>query len=239
MDCLQQGIAMNNQGVQLLKNGDAASSALVFSRAVKILRAFSEAANEWYAPDSSVNGKSVSRTISGDATARSRPMSFLFSDCTPCQEGIHCDDFFIHSSPLVLSNDPKIVLLDDVQDAVWSTSTVMIFNMALSWHMQAVTTGAALARFKASQLYDLVLSMLEQSHGDDDAYLALELLALNNRAHLLYEERDWEQGRICVEAMCALLMHTESLKLYIGLEETEELHLNALRLQTLATASAA
>jgi hypothetical protein len=239
MDCLQQGITMNNQGVQLLKNGDAASSAQVFQRAVVILRAFSQAANEWYAEDNSVNSDSVAATMSGDSTARSRPMSLLFSGYTPCQEEMHCDDFFIHSCPLVLSNNHKIVVLEDVQDAVWSTSTAMIFNMALSWHVQAVTSGTALACFKASQLYDLVLSMLEQSHREDEAYLVLEILVLNNRAHLFYEERDFEQGRICAEAMGALLVRSESLKLYIGLEEAEELRLNALRLQSLVTASAA
>jgi hypothetical protein len=239
MDCLQQGIAINNQGVELLKNGDAASSAQVFQRAVVILRAFSQAANEWYAQENSSNGGSVAATLGDSTTTRSCPTSFLFSDYTPCQEEIHCDDFFIHNRPLILSSDQKIVGLEDVQDAVWSTSTAMIFNMALSWHMQAVPTGAALARFKASQLYDLVLSMLEESHQDDEEYLVLEILVLNNRAHLFYEERDWEQGRICVETMCALLVRAESLKLYIGLEETEELRLNALRLQSLATANAA
>jgi hypothetical protein len=230
-------IALNSHGARQLRHGSFLASAFIFQRAMTLLR--------------SIDPKDMKDEVSvldvkelGREPSRRRHKPFVWHSAghdTSTPPSLHSSvttdhhqngDFFVYRHPLELTtfshgND------DDWNAALMACSSVLLFNLALAWHLIGFTSsGCAGIHFaKASRLYNLLLHFLDATVTMDgvhsESILALECLVLNNLAALCRDHGAWFQYQWYIQ-VCDVRLRTgtNALKVCLPHQEVQELLLN-------------
>lgn len=128
---------------------------------------------------------------------------------------------------------------DDVDSIVLTSSTSIIFNLALACHQYGKITGQELPLAKAGHLYSLIVNILDGEDRNNKTHGALQCLALNNLAQLHYEHCDNKKSASCMASMYDLLKFTDYLEAYLDEDEADEIRLNLVHLHPPSAAHAA
>lgn len=172
IETLQQALCLNNNGVAYLAQGDAASALRSLARSLTII-------NEFVA-------RSEAGLETGNPIGVPCPMMPYRLPMFPQSEL-----FYVHNQAMVLRSPDDPQWLQDCD--VCSTTAVVLFNMALAFHCDAMSGNEARLR-KASFMYEECTKLLEE--GNDFALVHLNVLLLaaaNNQAALYYQLQDYEQ----------------------------------------------
>jgi hypothetical protein len=227
-------IALSNHGARQFRQGSLTSSASIFQRATTLLRSLD--------PEDVKDEMTVLPVKDLALEPIDRATHFVWHSSheghdmvTPLHnstEGHQESDFFLYSRPLEL---PTYSPDNDDWNAVLMTcSAVLLFNLALTWHLIGIASlgCASIPLAKASRLYDLLLNFLDETIPvvvHPEPFLALECLVLNNLASLLRAHGDWDQYQGCLQVLNARLRtDTNALTLHLPRQEVQELLLNVL-----------
>lgn len=243
MDALRETIHINNEAILGLRfcDGDSSKSSCLseFQRAVCLMRSFSDDMDAAFG--SPANGTSESRRSSSFNS-----IGFCFdpeNNETVSLKGLLSDSGHVYNRPLMLQTNIAVTNLNDLESLGLVVSTTVIFNLALAWHQRGVNTGNELSLSKAGKLYDLILAILKNNSTEEDHYgkthRVLKCLALNNRAHIHYQQGDYLNSRKCMRDVFVLLKYTDYLEIYLGSMEVQEIRLNVFHLRTPSVALAA
>lgn len=241
MNSLLEAIAINNEGVRLLKAGNLSAGLDAFHRAALLMRDSAEDVAEWtrdLQPERPCNNNNHSNNSSN---------SVICFEQRPCQStlaGLQSGHCYVYDRPLLLPTDLlTISSRDDADSIVLTSSASIIFNLALACHQHGKITGQEQPLTKACHLYGLVVKIIDGANDDDDKaahhHGALHCLALNNLAQLHYEQCDYKKSATCMASMFDLLQFTDYLEAYLEETEADEIRLNLLHLQPPSVAHAA
>jgi hypothetical protein len=227
MNSFGQAIAMNNECVQLVKNGRIAEGLLMLQRATAKLQDFSQ-----------------QREGSGSVTAvaASVPNDFWFGREPKNLEPV--GHFYVYDRPMDLS--PLVVLDKELVDGcphghVLLVSTALVFNLALLNHQHARQSGASRYWMHAGLLYDMVLSLLDNADDcHNESLQVLTCLALNNRANVYYETCEYTASMSCLDELCDVLMACDDIfDHFIVDTEAAEIRRNVMYVHVPSAASSA
>jgi hypothetical protein len=224
MNSFSQAIAMNNKGVQLVKNGHLADGLLMLQHATAKLQDFSQ-----------------QRDGSGSVAVASVPNDFWFArepkDLDPVGH------FYVYDRPMDLSplTADKELANSCPHGHVFLVSTTLVFNLALLNHQYARKTGSSRFWMHAGLLYDMVLSLLDnETHCPNESLQVLTCLALNNRAHVYYETCEYTASMSCLDELCDVLMSCDEIfDHYIVDAEAAEIRRNCMYVHVPSAASSA
>jgi hypothetical protein len=214
MDPLLEAIAANNEGVQRLYDGKIDIAIATFQRATVTLKALSDRVAEW------------PQTSGGSPHA-----GFCFEQRSGGLLGLKDEHNYIYDRLLYIPPNPVIATEDDLEWIVLTASASIIYNLALSWHLQGRITGKAGPLKKAGRLYELVVTVLDNADCSDDSYGVLQVVSLNNLAHLNFELGDYDSCRKFLADMCDMLMVCDYLDNYLDFDEADEIRFNILHLR--------
>jgi hypothetical protein len=224
MNSLSQAIAMNNECVQLVKDGCIAEGILMLQRATVKLQDVSQQ-------------RDASRSVSVTTV----PNDFWFArepkDLDPTGH------FYVYDRPMDLSplTVDKEVVESCPHGRLFLASAALVFNLALLNHQYARQTGASRFWMHAGLLYDMVLSLLDNAvHCPNESLQVLTCLALNNRAHVYYEMCEYTASMSCLDELCDVFMCCDGIfDHYIVEAEAAEIRRNAMYLHVPSAASCA
>jgi hypothetical protein len=218
---LGEAIRFNNEGARLLESGDIVDAVNVFRQAVEALQ----------------NGASASE-IDCD---QKQPMGNNDSHPQPVQNG----QLYVYYRPLWI---PSSIAINQATLSI--VSTYILFNMALACHCFGLETGRQEPLDRAVELYQLVLRTsgstlpATTSHGIAASSL-LQCLALNNLAHLHYEQCEYNICDQCMGSMESIIWQSNCLDHsacdahHLSAYEVEEIMLNMVFVQPPMAAHAA
>jgi hypothetical protein len=130
--------------------------------------------------------------------------------------------------PLILNYSRALTIADDVEDKELLAS-VVLYNMALVNHCQAIELGISRLLSIALNLYKMAASVLER-YSDIDASNELVLLALyNNMAQIHAYQWSSQEVRVCIDNIRMLLSNV-SAKRFIDEEDFLLFHINTVLL---------
>jgi tetratricopeptide (TPR) repeat protein len=223
---MHEVIALNNMGVNLYQDSNSKAALPVFQRAIEILRAASAELD----PQESGRERLPSQEIS-----LRQPIGGVIN--------VQSGHFYVYDCALRLPPTCDTIDQANPEARIRSMSIVILLNMALSFHHQAMSAGPQEPWIKASQVYGLVLQVLEDEE-DEFGFMNLSLwaikcLVLNNRAHLLYEEGEYQQCTSCLDDICDLFRHHNCLDICIDLASAGEIMANLAHVKPPTTSSAA
>jgi hypothetical protein len=240
-------IALNNHGACQFRQGSFVDSASIFQRATTLLRSLdpedikdertmfhvkdSLEPNHRHTPfvwHSSNEGHDMVTPLHNSSSSSSSSGS----SCNTTEDHNQESDFFVYRHPLEL---PTFSHNDDWNAVVMTCSAVLLFNLALTWHMIGIASPghASIALAKASRVYDLLLHFLDETTATMDAlvhpepFVALECLVLNNLASLCRAHGEWDQYEWYLQVLTVRLQtDTNALTLHLPHPEVQELLLN-------------
>jgi hypothetical protein len=226
MDALHDAIALNNKAVEWMRNGNNDSALSEVNRSIFLLRSLGEKlppATMQTAQDSSP----------------SAPCILFIPQCLRLFE-LQDDRWFVYNHPLALSKDCKLANPADLEMTICIASATVLFNFALLWHCQGIKTGQGLPLERARQLYELVVTVLENMESDEEMPGVLECLAWNNLAHIHYELGDHAQSQSCNDHVAEILLSTGChLEAYLDSMDAEDVRFNMEYVRCPSTARAA
>jgi tetratricopeptide (TPR) repeat protein len=223
---MEEVVALNNLGVQLYQDDNSKAALPVFQRAIGILRGASAELDR--------RDHSLERRPCREISLRQPTGSVI---------NVHRGHFYVYDCALLLPATCDAIDQGDLEARIRSMSTVILFNMALSFHHQGMSAGQREQWIKASQVYELVLQVLEDEE-DEFGYMDLSLwavkcLVLNNRAHLLYEQGEYQECTNCLDDICDLFRQHNCLDQYIDIASAGEILANLAHVKPPTTSSAA
>ena len=197
-----------------------------------------------------------------NSTEADRSSSWSLVSPTRALGVFQSDHLYVHNRPFLISTsqsgpssfaEPSLTII---------TSTILMFNYALTCHHIAKITGQSHPLRRARQLYNLVLHCLtsqllihseepsQPDHKDgvigcDIASISfvLQVLVLNNLVYLQYFEfSEYQEGCRLTDQLLVLTANSSInflLQAYLGSEQVEQLKLGWIYLQPPSTALAA
>jgi len=155
MEQLQEAARLNSVGASRLASNDRSGAVAILKTAIQIMDTISRA------PEVEGHIRSNQEQVAG---ALDMPESCAVMD----------DTFFVYNRPLLFQVSPQALDLGFY-------NAVLMFNLALAFHQEAVHRGQAAKFQKAANLYHLCYNLLA---GDATACSgALILAAMNNATH--------------------------------------------------------
>jgi hypothetical protein len=165
MQSIQEAARLNYLGASLLANNDAGGALAAFRGAIQIMEA-------------------TSRTEEAFAALRSPQEKVCWALEMPDFDSVGA--FFVYNKPLVFECTPQVVDLGFF-------NAVIIYNLALTFHLAASRRGDASKFKKAIHFYQLCYDLIVS---DDTASAgALLLAARNNSTHVSLQLGDYESFR--------------------------------------------
>ena len=222
MDILKLTCDMNQHGVHLLQGGQNQAALSTFQDALTSIK-------------NVVNGEVPSCPCAetpSPSPLRSKAGFTVYE--SPSSLSLSYGDCYVYRRPLLIYPTPT----QDTDAQLALHSAVILFNMALACH-QIGRNGKESSLRRAATLYKMSTQLLlcpSQQGGGSCAVLAL--LALNNRAQILYELCDFDHSRGCLREI-AKLIQTTRLQKSLPEKDLEGLLLNVMLLKTPSAAQAA
>jgi hypothetical protein len=243
MDPLTQATMLNNEGVHLLDSGEITGSIQLFERIVVLLKDFTH----------SCSGDKVRSIPSLDGPkeiAASQPVKTCESQANLQQltgaklDGLQNGHCYVYDRPLLLPTQFATSTQQDIDSYMLTLTSYIMFNFALACHQYGKLSGREAPLSQASNLYDLVLTILCRSDIDNSTHSVFKCLALNNLAQLHYEACEYEKSQHCVACLYDLIIWTECLdspssRCHLSETEVEEIKLNLIHLHPPSSAKAA
>jgi hypothetical protein len=227
MQSLQEVIKFNNEGARLLQSGSTMDALYVFRMAAVSLKQVRLAIpSTEHAPSTPDTTPCVAPTLQ----IPSKGDCDMILEEKVCQsvQSPHDGAFYVHYRPLII---PENMLLssEDPCELVQILTTFVLFNLALACHHYGKVSGTIEPLERAKELYRVVLR--SQGCGDEGALQAVDLmqcLALNNLAHLHYEQQQYEISTRYMKGMYEIIGETQCLDddRYVSSHEAEEILLN-------------
>ena len=234
MNSLQQAIAINNEGVQLLNSGSITDALRVLQSAVVVMK---EASQVFADSAKALPPSAVASLTHNDCS------QFCLDQGTGCTlVGLQNDNCYVYDRPLLIPTDLKISTQEDLHSAILISSTWIVFNFALALHQLGMISGKDAPLRRAVGLYDLTLRMLCRSDIDESMNAVLRCLALNNLAQLQYEYCEYEKSKYCTDCMYDLAVSTgclDSSCSYLSESDIDEIKWNLVHLHPPTVAKAA
>jgi hypothetical protein len=252
MNPLHEAILLNNAGVRLLDCGNVEHALHSFQCAVSSVKMATTTAASFEKPlfraDATLNDSSRCKSL-----PESAPQDMVLSSSSNCMvgepklrlDGLKNGVSYIFNRPLVFPANLSIQSSEQLNSAILSASTFIVFNFALACHFFGKTCGKEDYLTRAARLYELTLKVLGSAsascatHNDRSMYSILECLTLNNLAQLYYEQCDYATCQMYMDAMYDLFMSAERMDGFLDAQEMEEIMLNFVYLQSPPVAKAA
>jgi hypothetical protein len=218
-------IRFNNEGARLLESGDIVSAVNVFRRAVEALQ----------------NG-----ALASDLGCDNQKQSLETNDLPrEPQNSVQNAQLYVYCRPLWIPSS-----LDFNHGTFSIVSTYILFNMALACHCFGLESGRQEPLDRAVELYQLVLrtsgdTLPSSTSNGIAASSLLQCLALNNLAHLHYEQCEYSFCDQCLGSMESIIWQTNCLDHsaieahHLSAYEVEEIMLNMVFVQPPVAAHAA
>jgi hypothetical protein len=221
MDSIKYACSLNNQGVDLLVSGESSRAMETFQSALSLLKAVHEAETTF------CNERSVS--------CDNASLSFCESTSVVTGlQGLHC---YVYDHGLMIAENTNG---DTTDEAVSLYIAIVLFNLALASHSEGTALGREQSLMKASTLYSLVAQLLTRcTILEDTSSAILILLALNNKAHIHYDQCDYVQSVDCMLQISKIMGSARGLHSALNHKNLEGLLLNVIIMITPTAAQAA
>jgi hypothetical protein len=241
MDLVKICCAANNQGVSLLAAGKSQAALFSLHRALTTVKQVAGSHTDMddeEEPDGSVN----------------EPASDTFAvvevDETSCSLELSSGDGYCYGRPLLIHSATTSESAPCDTTSLTIYSAVILFNMAIACH-HVGRSGKESAFKRAAGLYAMSIQILS---GEMDGAFGearrlssvVSLLALNNRAQILYHELcDYAQCRRCLKDMARLIQGNQASRVVPALQsslagrDVEGILLNLMLLKVPSGAQAA
>mmetsp|Transcript_14092 Transcript_14092/g.24518 ORF Transcript_14092/g.24518 Transcript_14092/m.24518 type:complete len:236 (+) Transcript_14092:104-811(+) len=190
-------VQLNEEGSSFLVNGKANDALQKYKEALGILKdKLKEEEGKLYGPMRVMDGNNVMDGVFHIDTVPLLPRPAAH------ETFIYRNAVRYHQAGLTAGSEASNMKL---------LSAIVIFNMALYYHISDLDKGTTALQTTCLQLYDMCLDLLERlpQHGLECS--VLRAICFNNMAHVAYERGDYSECR-------TLLDH---LMYYISLEETK------------------
>ena len=220
MDILKLTCDMNHHGVQFLKGGQNQAALSSFQDALTSIK-------------NVVNGEVVCPCAEEPTTSPPRTKAGFTVYESPSRLSLSYGDCYVYSRPLLIYPTPT----QDTDAQLALHSAVILFNMALTCH-QIGRHGKESSLRRAATLYKMSTQLLLCPSQGGGSCAVLALLALNNRAQILYELCDFDHSKGCLKEI-AKLIQTTRLQKSLPEKDLEGLLLNVMLLKTPSAAQAA
>jgi hypothetical protein len=213
MTLLIEAIELNNAARLRFSEGDVEASLAMIQRAVTIVR--------------SLHSSLESDDIADDPCCLDEAI-FRFASESPPETLSKARDFYVYDQFMIISPalDADGVAVDM---HVPTVCAILFFNLAIAYHCYDNFAHRSLIRTKASQLYDLLLSIANPciATGSDADNVALwKCLILNNRAHLYYDQGMYGESKTLLDTMSKLLERQAFLQCSLDMRIVMEMKLN-------------
>jgi hypothetical protein len=198
MDLIKICCAANNRGVSLLAAGQSQAALFDLHRALTTVKQVAGIGTEDEATDGSVNepNNDSFAIVEADKTSRSLQLS--------------SGDGYCYGRPLLIHSASTSDSAPCDTASLTIYSAVILFNMALACH-HVGRSGKESAFRRAASLYAMSIEILSSEMGDSFGEArrlssVVSLLALNNRAQLLYHDLcDYNPCKRCLKDMARLI----------------------------------
>jgi hypothetical protein len=243
MQSLQEVITLNNEGARLLQSGSTMEALYLFRTAVVLLKQFPLAiptveSCTRHAPSTPGPTPCISPVV--QLPNKDDSDMILEETVSHSPQSLHDGTFYVHYRPLIIPEN-FLVSSEDHCELVQLLTTFVLFNLAIACHHYGKVTGTEAPVERAKELYRIVLT--SRDCGDEAALQAVDLmqcLALNNLAHLHYEQCQYEHSQRLMGDMNELIGQTQCLDCrYVSPHEAEEILLNVHFALSLSAAPAA
>jgi tetratricopeptide (TPR) repeat protein len=195
---MNAAIALNNQGVQRLREGD-------YRMALSNLK---EAAELMYLATKDFDGDEHGcHTPAGQRQEERRAPNeryFLADGSAKDDHLLKPSDniFFIHDTPFTISS----VLLPNNRAGLTVISTIVLYNMSLTYHLSSCQCSAIPhAQECATTLYKMACS-LAMKHKNDELMIRIAMASMNNLGCLHFEWGNFESAKEYLDALAQYLV---------------------------------
>jgi hypothetical protein len=229
MNPLQRATYFNNKGVSLLESNDTVRAIQVIQNGIQLIKA--------YAHDQSTRG--LIQTPYVDSSSHFRVTTGMKL------KGLKDELYYTYDRPLLLINGSNIPVADNFDSSldIYVASVVMIFNLALSYHMHAKQCGLSSSLQHAIKMYHVAMKMADGIELDQYLGKALTCFIFNNLASLHGNICEYDTCEYCFKCINDSFCNDAYVDLYtMGLldeEEWVEIKLNCIYGQFPSAAQAA
>jgi hypothetical protein len=191
MDSLKHALRLNNEGVRLLLANKDHESVSCFTQSLNLV-------------------KHALSTTHSDQQQHHAPSVAFIHGSTHSIPNLYDTSCFIFGDAITLAEDNDLLLQRSGEQDVHVYSAVIILNIAMAYHRQALLTGSAACRFKAEKMYDMVTTLVANSEDNQGTSLLVKIAAINNLSQLRFDEGDYEASREGFEYLGALINYAET-----------------------------
>jgi hypothetical protein len=219
MDSIDYACRLSNQGVHLLVSGKSSRAMKVFQSAVGLLK---KAVHEAETISSAESDEKTSLPFCGSAST----VSGL--------QGLHC---YVYDHGVMLPDNAN----EETEAMISLYIAIVLFNLGLASHCEGTARGRDGLLKRASVLYGLTVQLLTSCTLAEDASTTtiLTLLALNNQAHIHYDQCEYVQSVDCMKKISKIMGGCRGLHSALNYEDVEGLKLNVMLLNIPSGAQAA
>jgi hypothetical protein len=216
MNALTIACQLNNDGVNMLMNGNSAEAVKPLQSALALMK---QIAN-----------------MSDEESEQDRPLQIKmpFRECEKDISDSFNNYCFVYNRPFILETVTRKAELEVLLPIY---SSIIILNLAMTYHENGRRQSKSLRR--ASLLYKMCLQLLQSASFQSVGTVSLLLLVLNNRAQIFHDECDYVQSRNCFDALSKLMAKNQDITLILHESVIQGLLLNAMLLDAPTAARAA
>jgi tetratricopeptide (TPR) repeat protein len=223
MNSIKYACSLNNQGVDLLLSGESARAIKAFQFALCLLKRAS--VNE---------AETISCT---EINASCDDGSMPFSESISAVSGLQGLLGYVYDHGIMITDS---TLNGQTEATISLYIAIVLFNLALASHTQGTALGREKLLKKASLLYSLAVQLLTRCiMPEDKPTTILILLALNNKAQILYDQCDYTESIDCMKYISQIMGSGRGLTSTLRHEDIWGLIFNVMLLSTPAAAHAA
>jgi hypothetical protein len=190
MDSLKHALRLNNEGVRLLLANKDHESVSCFTQSLNLV-------------------KHALSTTNSDQQQQP-PSASIIHGSTYSIPNLYDTSCFIFGDAITFAEDNNDLLQRSGEQDMHVYSAVIILNIAMAYHRQALLTGSAPCRFKAEKMYDMVTTLVANSEDNHGTSLLVKIAAINNLSQLRFDEGDYEASREGFEYLGALINYAEA-----------------------------
>jgi tetratricopeptide (TPR) repeat protein len=246
---LDQAVKLTNEGTSLLVFGQEDRAINEFTTALEIMA--KSGLSDRHPNRAPAPQDSQQRAYSFDANASSslagksaehppRYASPVRLPNPPAATGGDHSSFFVYRHALKVNISGG---MDSAKDMDIVISAIIIFNMALLYHLKGIRENTASKyHAKSMRLYNMSLELLKNldnnsSHHED--VVLLQVACWNNMSHISYEQADFDRALLQLSELQWLLCMMAVRPNHFTADDMQRFMLNGMLLRALSTAPAA